>query len=128
MPETNIESVRKALDTEACLYEEALMANDADRLIEFFWDSPHAVRYGPNEHLYGSEAISRFRANRTMKTLQRRVIRREVTTLGESTGFVNVQFERTIDGELQQGRMSQTWFCFPDLGWKIVSAHVSSVG
>lgn len=128
MAQVNIESVHQALETEACQYEEALMANDADRLIGFFWDSPHAVRFGPNEHLYGSDEISRFRAKRTSINLQRRVVRREVTTLGESTGFVNVQFERTIDGELQQGRMSQTWFCFPDVGWKIVSAHVSSVG
>lgn len=128
MDEVNKEGVLRSLEVEAARYEEALMANDAERLVQFFWDSPHAVRYGPNEHLYGSEEISRFRASRSPKNLQRTVTRREVTTIGESTGFVNVQFERVIDGEIQHGRMSQFWRRFPELGWRIVSAHVSSVG
>ena len=32
-----------------------------------------------------------------------------------------------IRGEMRTGRQSQTWVRFADVGWKVVSAHVSTI-
>ena len=42
-------------------YEAALMANDAETLTRMFWASPHAMRFGVTENLYGIEEIEAFR-------------------------------------------------------------------
>ncbi|MDA0239454.1 MAG: DUF3225 domain-containing protein, partial [Proteobacteria bacterium] len=42
-------------------YEAALVANDVDTLDELFWKSPHTLRYGATENLYGSDEIAAFR-------------------------------------------------------------------
>lgn len=121
----NREDVYQELLLESDAYETALVGNDAGALIAFFWDSPLAVRYGPSEHLYGSEEIAAFRHVRSPKNLDRKVLRKEVFTIGQSAGVVNVEFERVAAGVVTHGRMSQYWTRFPDAGWKIVSAHVS---
>jgi hypothetical protein len=38
---------------------------------------------------------------------------------------VNLEFK--VRGQDAIGRQSQTWVRFPDLGWKVVSAHVSAM-
>ncbi len=45
-------------------YEKALVTNDVAALDAFFWASPHAIRYGATENLYGAEEIAAFRAAR----------------------------------------------------------------
>ena len=45
-------------------YEEALNSNDVTVLDELFWKSPHTLRYGVGEQLYGYDQIAAFRAGR----------------------------------------------------------------
>ena len=42
-------------------YERALNANEIAVLDDSFWASPHTVRYGLAENLYGREEILAFR-------------------------------------------------------------------
>ena len=52
-------------------------------------------------------------------------IRLEILTLGHDLATVNLEF-KVRDRDLI-GRQSQTWVRFPELGWKVISAHVSTV-
>lgn len=103
-------------------YETALMANDLDELDAMFWQSPHVVRLGVGENLYGIEEIAAFRAARSGGSPQRKVLRTSITTFGRDYGVINVEFQRVGGGPI--GRQSQTWVRMPE-GWRIVSAHVS---
>jgi hypothetical protein len=49
-----------------------------------FFDTPHTLRYGATENLYGYKAIRAFRAARPGKTLARTVTARVVTTCGDA--------------------------------------------
>jgi hypothetical protein len=105
-------------------YEQALMANDAEALTKMFWASPHALRFGVTENLYGIDEIEAFRKGRSGVNLARTVKRLDVVTFGSDFGSVTLEFERTINGKTTSGRQSQVWVRFPE-GWRIVSAHVS---
>ncbi len=52
-------------------YEAALVSNDVAVLDELFWNSPHAIRYGVTENLYGYDEIAAFRAGRPAVGLAR---------------------------------------------------------
>jgi 1-carboxybiuret hydrolase subunit AtzH-like protein len=105
-------------------YEGALMANDADTLIQMFWASPQAMRFGVTENLYGIEEIDAFRKGRSPVNLARTVKRLDIVTFGRDFGSVTLEFERTVNGKIISGRQSQVWVRLPE-GWRIVSAHVS---
>lgn len=105
-------------------YERALMDNDVATLDQLFWDSPHAIRYGVTENLYGTREIEAFRRGRPKINLARDVTRLEITTVGETAGTVNLEFARVMFGVERHGRQSQFWVKFAE-GWRIVSAHVS---
>ena len=45
-------------------YEAALTSNDVATLNALFWDSPHTIRYGVGENLYGADEIAAFRGGR----------------------------------------------------------------
>jgi hypothetical protein len=107
-------------------YEAALVANEVPVLGELFWNSPHAVRYGAAENLYGYAEIEAFRKSRPPSGLAREVVRREIVTFGTDTGAVNLEFRREGQGEPRIGRQSQLWRKFPE-GWRITSAHVSLI-
>lgn len=106
-------------------YEAALVANHVEVLDELFWNSPHTLRYGAGENLYGYDAIRAFRAGRSPQGLARRVLRTAITTYGEDFATTNIEFQR--DGGDRIGRQSQTWMRTPQ-GWRVVSAHVSLMG
>ena len=109
--------------TAACeRYEKALVGNDVAVLDELFWDSPHTLRYGATENLYGYDAICAFRAGRPSQGLERTVLRSVITTYGRDMATCNLEFQRV--GSAKTGRQSQTWMRTPD-GWRVVSAHVS---
>ncbi|MDR6600869.1 hypothetical protein D3C81_1692450 [compost metagenome] len=109
--------------TAACeRYETALVNNQVDVLDTLFWNSPHTLRYGAGENLYGYEAIRAFRATRSPQGLARRVLRTAITTYGNDFATANLEFQR--DGSDRIGRQSQTWLRTPE-GWRVVSAHVS---
>lgn len=103
-------------------YEAALVGNQVEVLDELFWNSPHTLRYGAAENLYGYDAIRAFRAGRSPQGLARRVLRTAITTYGHDFATTNIEFQR--DGSDRIGRQSQTWMRTPQ-GWRVVSAHVS---
>jgi hypothetical protein len=103
-------------------YERALVGNDIAVLDELFWDSPHTLRYGAGENLYGYAAIAAFRAARPAQGLQRRLLKTVITTYGRDFATANVEFQR--EGSAATGRQSQTWLRTP-AGWRVVAAHVS---
>ncbi len=105
-------------------YEAALIANDLAVLDDLFWESPDVVRLGATENLYGIEAVRQFRRDRPTQDLTRTIANLKVVTFGDDTASVTLEFERTIQGVVRQGRQSQMWRKLPE-GWKIVSAHVS---
>lgn len=109
--------------TAACeRYERALVGNDVAVLDELFWNSPHTLRYGATENLYGYDAIRDFRAGRAAQGLERSVPRHVITTYGRDFATSNLEFQRV--GSLRAGRQSQTWLRLPQ-GWRVVAAHVS---
>jgi len=103
-------------------YEDALVNNHVEVLDELFWDSPHTLRYGATENLYGYAQIQAFRAGRPAQGLQRRLLKTVITTYGRDFATANVEFQR--EGSARSGRQSQTWLR-AETGWRVVSAHVS---
>jgi hypothetical protein len=105
-------------------YEKALVNNDVEKLTQFFWNSPLALRFGVRENLYGAEEIEAFRKGRSPIGLDRQISKVKIVTFGDDCGIVTLEFSRNQAGNVPQGRQSQVWKKLPE-GWKIVSAHVS---
>lgn len=107
-------------------YERALEENDVAVLDDTFWDSPYTVRYGYAEHGYGFQAIHAHRLARPPGPGSKaRRIRLEILTVGYDVATVNLEYQ--VRGRDAIGRQSQMWLRFADVGWKVVSAHVSAV-
>jgi hypothetical protein len=115
-----VAEVRQAFER----YEKALVTNDVATLIELFWNSPHTLRYGATENLYGIEQIAAFRQNRSPVGLERRLRNTLITTFGRDFATANTEFER--EEASRSGRQSQTWVR-TDAGWRVVAAHVSPI-
>ena len=106
-------------------YEKALVTNDVAVLDRLFWDSPHTIRYGGGENLYGSAEIAAFLASRPSVGLMREQLRPQITTFGDDYAGANTMFTReTAPGKI--GRQSQTWVRTEE-GWRVVAAHVSVI-
>lgn len=105
-------------------YNTALDTNDVAALNGFFWQSPHTVRFGIGENLYGHDEIAQFRGGKWTPGPPRSLVRVVITTLGRDFATTSAVFERPSDGALS--RQSQTWTRFPE-GWRIVAAHVSGL-
>jgi len=103
-------------------YERALVSNDVASLDELFWNSPHTLRFGLFENLYGYDAIAGFRAGRPTIDLSRTLEKTIITTYGSDFATANTEFARKDSG--RAGRQSHTWVRMPE-GWRIVAAHVS---
>jgi hypothetical protein len=121
----NDPAVVAAVEAVSDAYERALLDNDVEALTGFFWDSPHALRFGVAEELYGVEAIAEFRKARKAAFLDRKTLRRDVVTLGTDLAMVTIEFEIVAFGNPRHGRQSQVWVQLPGDGWRVVSAHVS---
>ena len=122
MLETNLPAPLAELNQVFDQYEDALIHNKVEILDALFWDSPHTLRYGARENLFGYKAIKAFRAARPGVGLVREIVGRHIVTYGDTLGVANVTFMRS--GETRIGRQSQTWIKFAE-GWRVVSAHVS---
>lgn len=120
--EINLPDVLAEVSAQFERYEKALVGNDVPVLMELFWHSPHTLRYGVGENLYGHDQISAFRAARSPSGLQRTVLRTVITAYGRDFATANVEFRRA--GSDKTGRQSQTWVRMPE-GWRVVAAHVS---
>jgi hypothetical protein len=107
-------------------YEQALADKDVEVLDATFWNSPHTIRYAMTEHGYGFEAIHAHRVARPPGPgIKEKRLRLEILTLGRDLATVNLEFK--VRGRDLIGRQSQTWVRFPDAGWKVISAHVSTM-
>ncbi|MGQ0510146.1 MAG: oxalurate catabolism protein HpxZ [Betaproteobacteria bacterium] len=107
-------------------YERALTTNDLATLDELFWDSPHTVRYGIFEQLYGIDEVRAFRAGRRVVDLGRELTRVAIRSYGRDFATASCEFRRLDSG--RRGRQMQTWVRMPQLsfgGWRVVAAHVS---
>jgi len=107
-------------------YEAALVANDVAALNGYFWNSPHVVRYGVAEQLYGIDELRAYRDGNTPKFTERRIVRRQIATFAGAFATVMSEIEMVIDGTRRRSRQSQTWVQIPSAGWRIVAAHVSA--
>ena len=103
-------------------YADALVINRVEVLDELFWTSPHTVRYGVGENLYGIDEIRAFRLARPSVGLARTIDRTVITTYGRDFATAMTLFQR--EGSTKTGRQSQTWVRRPE-GWRVVAAHVS---
>jgi hypothetical protein len=121
----NLPDVKAEVEAAHARYEQALVTNDVETLQALFWNSPHTIRYGINENLYGHGEIGAFRAARSPVGLMRTLARTVVTTFGRDTATVSTLFHRdSLPGRV--GRQMQTWYRTPE-GWRIVAAHVSVI-
>ena len=122
MMEINLPEVMAEVTAQFARYEKALTGNDVAVLDELFWQSPHTLRYGATENLYGYADIQAFRAGRPSAGLVRTLGRTVITTYGRDFATANCEFQR--EGSAKTGRQSQTWMRTP-AGWRVVAAHVS---
>ena len=120
--EINAPAVLAEVTAAFARYEDALVHNKVAVLDELFWGSPHTLRYGATENLYGYQAIQAFRAGRPSAGLARELTRTVITTYGTDYATANCEFRRA--GSEAIGRQSQTWLRTPE-GWRVVAAHVS---
>ena len=106
-------------------YEQALNEKNVDVLDATFWNSPHTIRYSLRDNGYGFDAIhaSRLAAVPVPGGSKQERIRFEILTLGTDLATVNLEY--TPRGSEGIGRQSQTWVRLPDVGWKVIAAHVS---
>ena len=125
MDQINEPAVVAELTELAWQYEHALVHNDVPVLDALFWDAPEVTRFGATENLYGADEIRAFRQARPAVNLAREVQSFHVTTFGDDTGVVMLEFVRTVEGVIRYGRQSQTWRRFAQGGWRVVSAHIS---
>ena len=121
----NLPDVLAEVTAQFARYEKALTGNDVEVLDELFWNTPHTLRYGATENLYGYDAIRAFRAARPSQGLARTVLKTVITTYGHDFATADIEFERV--GNARIGRQSQTWLRTAE-GWRVVAAHVSWMG
>jgi hypothetical protein len=107
-------------------YEKALIDKNLDVLDTTFWNSPHTIRLANSEHGYGFDRIHAHRIARPPGpgTKEKRY-RLDILTLGRDIATVNLVYK--VRGKEMTGRQSQTWVRFPDVGWRVISAHVSMI-
>ena len=117
-----VEEIRQLFER----YEQALIDKNVDVLDATFWRSPHTIRYALHENGYGYDAIHAHRVARPLGPgIKERRIRLEILTLGRDFATTNLEFK--VRGRDLVGRQSQTLVRFPGEGWKVVSAHVSTM-
>ena len=121
--EINVHEVRLEVTDAFWRYVNAIVANDIDAVTQAFWQSPHALRYGTGENLYGIDDIAAFRNSQRGNKLDLEITRLVITTFGRDFGTANCEMRRSDTGG--HARMSHTWVRFAD-GWRIVAAHVST--
>ena len=107
-------------------YEQALIDKNVEVLDASFWNSPHTIRLANHEHGYGFDRIHAHRVARPPGpgTKEKR-LKLDIVTIGRVIATVTLVYK--VRGREMTGRQMQTWVRFPDVGWKIVAAHVSMI-
>ncbi|MBL6455906.1 DUF3225 domain-containing protein [Belnapia sp. T6] len=103
-------------------YEQAIASNDGATLDACFWADPRTVRFGITEILYGIEAIRAFRAS-VARYAPRAIRRVHITSFGQDVACTHLEYQRTDSGLI--GRETKIMARLPEVGWRVVSAHVS---
>ena len=103
-------------------YEAAIAANDTAVLDDSFWADSRTVRFGTTEILYGIEAIRGFRAT-VAHYAPRATSKVHITSFGRDFACTHLEYLRTDSGLI--GRETKIMARLPNIGWKVVSAHVS---
>jgi hypothetical protein len=103
-------------------YERAIAENDTATLDATFWADPRTVRFGVTEILYGIEAIRAFRSTvaRYAPRAERKV---RITSFGRDFACTHLEYQRLDSGLI--GRETKIMVRLPEIGWRVVSAHVS---
>ena len=122
----NIPEVVEEIRTLFEAYEQALIDKNVDVLDATFWNSPHTIRLANHEHGYGFDRIHAHRVARPpgpgSKEKRHRL---DIVTIGRDLAIVTLVYK--VRGQEMTGRQMQTWVRFPDVGWKVVAAHVSMI-
>ena len=103
-------------------YEEALVANDVDRILGFFTED--AVRFGIADQQNGKAEQERWRRAQAPLPPGRQLKDTGIVTHGADFAVITTLF--SYPGRDRLGRQSQVWARRPD-GWRIVHAHVSEI-
>ncbi|WP_149538726.1 AtzH-like domain-containing protein [Siccirubricoccus phaeus] len=103
-------------------YEAAIAANDGAVLNDTFWADPRTVRFGITEILYGIAAIMAFRSS-VARYAPRATRKVHITAFGQDFACTHLEYERQDTGLI--GRETKIMVRLPEIGWKVVSAHVS---
>ena len=123
--EVNKPEVLAEVSVEFKKYEVALTTNDVTVLDALFKNADFTVRLGATENLYGYDEIQAFRKSRPTKGLMRKLRNTHIMTFGNEFAITNTEFTKKNSSII--GRQSQTWVKFKKEGWRIVSAHVSTM-
>ena len=122
----NIPEVVEEIRTLFEAYEQALIDKNVDVLDATFWNSPHTIRLANHEHGYGFDRIHAHRVARPpgpgSKEKRHRL---DIVTIGRDVAIVTLVYK--VRGQEMTGRQMQTWVRLPDVGWKVVAAHVSMI-
>lgn len=103
-------------------YEAAIAANDGATLDATFWANPRTVRFGITEIGYGIEEIRAFRAG-VARYAPRAIRKVHITSFGRDVACTHLEYLRQDSGLI--GRETKIMVRLPEVGWKVVSAHVS---
>ena len=107
-------------------YEQALIDKDVAVLDGTFWNSLHTIRLANYEHGYGFDRIHAHRVARPPGPgSKEKRLRVDIVTIGRDIATVTLVYK--VRGQNMIGRQMQTWVRFPDVGWKVVAAHVSMI-
>ncbi|MET8151030.1 AtzH-like domain-containing protein [Actinoplanes sp. NPDC049668] len=101
-------------------YEDALVANEVERIVGFF--AAGAVRFGVADRQTGLPEQATWRRAQPPLPPGRRLKETIITAYGADVAVVTTLFG--YPGTDALGRQSQTWVRLPQ-GWRIVTAHVS---
>jgi hypothetical protein len=91
-----------------------------------FWNSPHTIRLANYEHGYGFDRIHAHRAACPPGPgSKEKRLRLDIVTIGRDIATATLVHK--LRGQNRIGRQMQSWVRFPDVGWKVVAAHVSLI-
>jgi hypothetical protein len=91
-----------------------------------FWNSPHTIRLANYEHGYGFDRIHAHGvACPPGPGSKEKRLRLDIVTIGRDIATATLVHK--LRGQNRIRRQMQSWVRFPDVGWKVVAAHVSLI-